>query len=317
LVCGDPEVLKRLPRLVPTVGDPGTFRDAKAKPLEYKLVYEAMMQTEFAPSMKEWHVQGLYIITPSGKLIAGRNTVTNAADAIQELDKGLEKYAKMSREERLLPKPPDPARDRISPETESPKPPVDGLVLRMVSRGLSSQGMTKGDTRHEFYYKLDHVWYTKDEWRAFLPSVLKTGAKEVVKRPVFNRIAQFHLGVLVQPNLYWQAEDTKDAELTTEVTAVKGETVELKFTGRAKIEGSENRRQFDCELMGKAVFKVKPQTFSSFELVAVGQHTLGPQEKAPDDGPRTTPMGMLFTLNGKNANDQVPPTFYQLYGMPK
>ena len=313
MVCGDPEVLKRLPRVVPTVGNPEAYREAKNHPLEYKLVHDAMMQTEFASNLKEWHVQGLYIITPSGKLIAGRNTVANAADAIQELDKGLERYAKMSREERLLPKPPDPSRDRISPEAETAKPPADGLVLRMTSRGLSSQGLTKGDTRHEFYYKLDHVWYTKEEAQGFLPSAGKAGVKEPVKKSLVKRLVMLNIGVFVQPNLYWQPEDIKEATLTTEIAGVKGDAVELKFTGRAKMESGSNRRQFDGDLLGKAVFKVKTQTFSSFELIAVGQFTLGPQEKAEEGSPRTTPMGMLFSLNGKNANDQVPPTYYRLY----
>jgi hypothetical protein len=314
LVCGDPEFLKRLPRFVPTVGEPAFYRDAKTRPLEYKLVHDAMMQTEFAPNMKEWHVQGLYILTPSGKLIAGRNTVSSASAAIEELDKGLDRYLKLSREERLLPKAPDPARDRVATEAEMAKPPADGLILRLISRGLSSQGMTKEDTRHEFYYKVDRVWYTKDESKSFLPAEIKVGSKATVKKGLYNRMVLLSLGVLVQPNLYWQPEDIKEATLTTEVAGVKGDSVELKFTGRAKLESASNRRQFDADLLGKAVFKLKTQSFSSFELVAVGQHTLGPQEKVEEGAPRTTPMGILFTLNGKNPNDQLPPSFYRHYG---
>jgi len=313
LVCGDPEILKRLPRFIPTVGSPETYRDAKVRPLEYKLVHDAMMQTEFAGTMKDWHVQGLYVITPSGKLIAGRNTSTNVAAAVEELDKGLDRYAKMSREERLLPKPPDPARDRFLAEGEIPRPPADGLILRMVSRGLSSQGIPKEDTRHEFYYKLDHVWYTKEEATGFIPSVLKVGVKEPVKKPVLNRLVILDIGVFVQPNLYWQHEDVKEAELIAEVAGIKGDAVELKFSGRARMESSSNRRQFDGDLLGKATFKTKTQTFSSFELMAVGRFTLGPQEKAEEGSPRTTPMGMLFTLNGKTANDQMRPGLYGLY----
>ncbi len=302
-----------MPRFVPTLGEPGSYREAKKKPLEYKLLHDALMQTEFAASMKEWHVQGIYIITPSGKLIAGRNTSTNVAAAIEEMDKGIERYAKMSREERLLPKAPDPSRDRLVAENEIAEPPADGLVLRLISRGLSSQGLSKEDTRHEFFYKVDHVWYTKDEMKTFIPSEIKVGSKATVKRGLYNRLVLLSLGVLVQPNLYWQHGDIKEATLTTEVAAVKGDAVELKFTGRAKLESGTNRRMFDSDLLGKAVFKLKTQTFSSFELLAVGQHTLGPQEKAEEGAPRTTPMGMLFTLNGKNPMDQVPPSFHWLY----
>jgi hypothetical protein len=169
------------------------------------------------------------------------------------------------------------------------------------------------DTRHEFFYKLDRVWYTQKEARTFVPAQFKMGARDAVKPSVVQRLALLYLGVYVQPNLYWATEDVKEATLMTEITAIKEDSVEVRFSGHARLESSTNKRKFDAELLGKATFKVKTQTFSAFDLLAIGNFTLGPLEKLEDGAPRMSPMGVLFTLNGKNANDQVAPSLYRLY----
>lgn len=308
-------MLKRIDRFVPAAGEPYSYSQTTRKDvLEYRLVYDAMMQTSFAPSMDHWHVQGLYVLTPSGKLLAGGNTVSEPDKVVREMDKGLERYAKMPRAERLLPKAPDPAKDRVGLPAEDLHPPADGLSLRMISRGLPVDGMKATDTRHPFFYKLDHVWYTQKEARSFVPADLKPGVKAPVKAGAVNRLAQLSLGTFVQPNLYWQVEDVKEATLTAEVVSVKEDAVELRFSGRARMDAAtNNKRKFEADLLGKATWKPKTQTFTAFELLAVGSHTLGGWEKTEDGGPRTAPMGILFTLNGKNVNDQMAPTFYKLY----
>jgi hypothetical protein len=108
-------------------------------------------------------------------------------------------------------------------------------------------------------------------------------------------------------------EDVKEATLTVEVVAAKDDAVELKFSGRARLEGA-NKRIFVADLLGKATWRPKTVTFSSFELLAIGTHTMGGAwENIEDGSPRTAPMGVLFTLSGKNANDQMAPALYQLY----
>jgi len=301
-------------RFVPAAGEPYSYsQTARKDVLEYRLLYGALMQTSFAPSMDHWHVQGLYVITPSGKLLAGGNTVSEPDKVVREMEKGLERYAKMPRAERLLPKAPDPARDRVGLPAEDLHPPADGLSLRMISRGLPAEGMKPTDTRHPFFYKLDHVWYTQKEARSFVPADLKPGAKAPVKAGAVTRLAQLSLGTFVQPNLYWQVEDIKEAMLTAEVVSVKEDAVELRFSGRARMDAAKNnKRVFEADLLGKATWRPKAQVFTAFELLAVGTHTLGGWEKS-EEGPRTAPMGILFTMNGKNVNDQMAPAFYKLY----
>ena len=313
LVCNDPEVLRRLDRFVPAIGHPGKYREARKDVLEYKLLYGAMMQTSFASEMGRWHVQGLYVITPSGKLLSGSNNVTDPAVTVREMDKGLEKYAAMPREERLLAAAPDPARDRVRSASDDLKPPVDGLILRMASRGLPAEGLTSNDTRHQSFVKLEHVWYTQKEARAFVPTELRVGAKMAVKPAAFRRLAQLYLGVYVQPNITWVPEDIKEATLTAEVAAITPESVDIVFSGRCRMDSAGSKRKFEADLIGEATFRLRSQTFSAFDLLAVGSHTLGAWDKTDEGVPRTTPMGVLFSLNGKNLNDQIAPEYHALY----
>ena len=75
-----------------------------------------------------------------------------------------------------------------------------------------------------------------------------------------------------------------------------------------------NNRTFSPKLLGKASFDIKAQKFTSFELLAVGTHTMGDRGEDPRaPGPKSTPLGVLFTLNGDNANDEVTPHFYRQY----
>jgi len=104
----------------------------------------------------------------------------------------------------------------------------------------------------------------------------------------------------------------KEATLTAEVVSVEGDVVELRFEGSVRIVGG-NTRRFSGELLGKATWRLQSQTFSAFELLAVGNQTLGDWEKPDGGGPRVAPMGFLFTLNGKNVNDQMVPAYYRLY----
>jgi hypothetical protein len=89
--------------------------------------------------------------------------------------------------------------------------------------------------------------------------------------------------------------------------------VDLRFAGRARLESATTGRAFEADLLGKATFRIKTETFSAFELLAIGPHTLGPDESLEGSASRRAPMGILFTLNEQNVNDQVVPKSHGLY----
>jgi hypothetical protein len=310
-------VIQLLKEFVPAVGAPQEFREAKKNELEYKLVFGAMNKTEFGGDngMDHWHVQGLYVITPSGRLLAGSNNVSDPLETLRHMHKGLELYRKLPKKDRLLPQPPDPRKDRVARNFAGARPPEGGLELRVVTRGLTAAGIrVEEDTRHPFYYKLDRLWYKKDEARGFVPPVLRVGARAPVPRPLVERLVTFNLGTNYEPTFYWHMEDIRELAFTTEVVKVTDAAVEVRLEGRAKLGAKDPYvRTYEPDLLGKATYDRKTGRFSAFELLAVGRHTRG---RAGDDqpGPPASTLGIYFTLDGHNVNDRMVPSYYWLYG---
>src|SRR4051812_39733360 len=147
------------------------------------------MQTAYRNSLDSWHVQGMYIITPSGKLIAGGNRSLDVEATLNDMRKGLDAYAKLPRADRLLSRAPDPKKDRMFPERDRPQPPVHGLVLRVVGRGFE-ENIAEGCQLAPKYYSIDRLWYTREEAMQFLPEILKPGEKKRITGPVLNGLAQ-------------------------------------------------------------------------------------------------------------------------------
>ncbi len=311
-VCNDPRVIALLERFVPVVDNPANYNQAQPERLQYQLVSRITQQTEYG---RISGAQGLYIVTPSGRLIAGVNSHSSAERTLTEMRKGLDAYARLSRADRLLPRAPDERTDRVTTSLADATPPRDGLNLRMVSRGLPIAGVDARDTRHPSFYKLDRLWYRKDEARAFLPAQLAVGAKASVTGAALDRLALMHLGVFIQPNLYWHRNEVQQATLTSEVTALQNGVATVRFEGSARMAANQqyNHRSFDCELLGWANYHLAQEKFTAFELLALGTHTMGAEETNVP-GPRTAPLGVFFTLNGNNHNDGTPPHFFRLYG---
>ena len=319
-VCNDSRVIELLDRFVPVVDTPSNYTgygvQVDRSRLQYRLVDQILGQTTYRQISG---AQGLYVITPSGKLIAGTTEHSNPSRVLDEMRKGLEAYSRLPKAERLLPRAPDPRTDKIETLTDDPKAPRDGLVLRMVSRGLPAPGINEQDTRHSSFYKLDRVWFTREQARAFLPADLKTGAKTSVRGPALNLLVRLNLGTFIQPNPAWNAEDVRSAVLNSEVTAVKGNVVEVLFSGDAELRSDNrfNRRSYMPKLLGSASYDTRTQSFTKFELLAVGSHTVGDVGEDARNyarGPPALPLGVLFSINGTNSNDRVVPHFYRAYG---
>jgi len=237
VVCSDPRVIQLMKQFVPAVGAPQEFREAKKNELEYKLVFGAMNRTEFGGKngMDHWHVQGMYVVTRVAGCSPGATTSPTRGNLARNAQ-GPDAVPEDAEERPPAGRRAGSKKDQVSRKFAGVKPPDDGLELRVVTRGLTSTGIrVEDDTRHPFYYKLDRLWYKKDEARKLLPAGLRVGARSTVPRPVLERLVTFNLGTNYEPTFYWHTEDIKEAVLTTEVVAVKGDTVEVRFQGKAKL----------------------------------------------------------------------------------
>ncbi len=250
--------------------------------------------------------QGQYAVAPSGELLASCST-TQPKLMVKMLKAALEKWEKLPREKRLLPKAPDPKAaerwrkwDKLYPQ--------DGLVLHVVSRDQKRVRWPD--------WNQDYAWFNKEEARAFLPTEPKKDAKHEVPRKLVDRLARFHLidNVYALNYTFFPQEAIKKARLTATVVQVVGDLVSLRFEGetRASILAPK-KLGFEPKLLGRAKYNLKDQKFVSFELVAVGKRWgLGNCNQRHDPSP--APMGIVFTLAGDSPAERIPPAFISRYG---
>ena len=232
---------------------------------------------------------------------------------LADMRKGLEAYAAMPRGERLLSRAPDPRADRMFPESVGPRPPEGGLVLRSLSRGLEDGVVGEMSVLGPEYYHIDRLWYTRAEAMEFLPPVLRHGATREVTGPVLDGLARLYL-MAQGAGSHFEVDHLKERRLTSEVMEVKGETANVRLSGRIISEADNDiiRKKYRADLLGYVTYNTTERRFTRFDLLAYGKHNLARSEARPD-APAFMTLGILFTLNGTNVNDSQPPTKLGLY----
>jgi hypothetical protein len=312
---------------IPVADNPSNYREVnepdRRASLEYSLLRQALLQTGFRDSVMQTDfrnsVQGMYVITPSGKVISGGNRPCDIEFVLECLRKGLETYQSMPRAERLLARTPDPKADRIFPERATPRPPADGLVLRVAGRGfdesISDATIWRESPLAPRYYAIDRLWYTREEAMQFLPDQLTRGKKKEVTGPVLEGMAVLYL---IANKYNWQKTHIKVIELSSEVVEAGRRTVKVKLSGHAVFDANDqfNQHKYRPDILGYATFDTVQRTFIDFDLVAYGPHTVGGPSLGTSE-PKYIPMGFVFQLNGSNPNDNVVPTDFPMYGWAK
>jgi hypothetical protein len=320
LVCNDSRVVELLKQFI-AVAD-GCERYAtvpgfapRKQSLEYSLMHGAMRQTFWRDSFEtpagHWHAQGMFILTPSGRVLAGSNHPMSAEINLDALRKGLDLYAKMPRAERLLARAPDPTTDRMFPGSDRPRPPVDGLVLRVVSRGLKEDVGEYCELSPRFYH-LDRLWYTREEALQFLPDTLETGQRKEVTGPVLSGLAQLYL---IAGHSQFYDNEVKELQLISEVTRTQAKAVHVKLSGRAVLEATHkyNPSKYYPDLLGDLTYDVDKKRFIHFELLAHGMRSIGDNAERRE-GPDRIPMAFRFSLSdASNVSDDHVPTKLPLY----
>jgi len=250
--------------------------------------------------------QGHYAVAPSGELLAASSSADPKV-LVEMMKQGLAKWATLPREQRLLPKSPDPTaaenwrgKEKLYPD--------DGLVLRVVARDRTRERWPDSN--------LDYAWFRKDEARTLLPAELKKGAKHNVPRELVQRLARFHLldNVHALNYTFFPKEAIEKARLTSTVVQVEGDLVSLSFEGETRASMvSPKIIGYEPKLLGRATFNLKEQKFVSFELLAVGMRWgLGNCNQRHNPDPAL--MGIVFTLAGDSPAERLPPAFISRYG---
>ena len=265
--------------------------------------------------------QGIYVCTPRGELLASINSLS-PDKVLGTMREGLASWNQLS------------ANERETAPSGSYQPfhrwelsfPTDGLVLESVVRDLEPTG--RAIPARGKHWNRDHVWFTREEMRGWLPPTLRVGAKHKVPDVIADRLARFHLVDNAHgQTLPYAPQEVKSAKLETEIVSRRASTVRLRISGqvRAKSDGPwllgdstwkpdhEHPHGTETRLLGFATYDLESESFVAFDLVAVGQRWGRTQFNGRKSDCGYGLIGFIFTLVSDGPASRVPPTFIDVY----
>lgn len=252
-------------------------------------------------------LQGTYALAPNGTFLASLNS-NDPAEVAAMLKDALDAWAELPERQRYLEADPTAVEGIERPEDAYP---VDGLVLRVVSRDLS--GDASIDDWRRDAWNMDYAWFRRDEARAFLPEQPAVGAEVTVPRALVVRLSRSHLVDNVRgQTISFPPEGVETAELVSEVEQVNRGRVTLRLRGESR--AVEDDRGIEVRLLGAAEYDEANGRFVSFELLAIGTRWGGTEFNAREDDAGPGPIGFLFTLAGASPAEHVAPELLGDYG---
>jgi hypothetical protein len=251
--------------------------------------------------------QGVYACTADGRLLASGNPL-GAAQAAALLQRALAAWEALDPAQRAATGQPVDA----GPPRWEDLCPVDGLVLERVARDLAAPAGPRA--AREPAFNLDHVWFSKDEARQWLPPQPWPGAACELPHALAERLARlvFVDNVRGQTSAF-RSEHVREAALRATVRASADGIIALHIDGRAGafVDGARPRG-VRVRVLGRAAFDVESGRFVAFDLAAKGVRwgSTSLNERYGDPGP--SPIGFWLTL--APAGRCVPPAYVNLYG---
>ncbi len=265
--------------------------------------------------------QGIYVCSSSGDFLSSINSL-NPDAVISTLETALRKWQQL----------PETVRRRGRAANPTPTHrwetsyPDHGLVLVSVNRDLVAE---QGDFRRTGdRWNRDHVWFSAEEARSWLPADPIPGTVQQLPEPLERRLARFHFVDNVRgQTLPFAVEEVYGLEIQTEVLERRGQLVRLRISGAtmAVAEGPwlmgdndwkpprEFPRSMATQLLGHASYDLGRGAFTAFDMIAVGCGQGYTQNNDRSRGPQEGTIGFVFTLADDALAESVPPAFIDIY----
>ncbi len=265
--------------------------------------------------------QGIYVCSPGGKLLASINSL-NPDDVLKMIDDGLDKWNDLPLSERQLP-------ENYKPQTVhrwEDSYPVKGLVLKSAKADVFTDPPVQSERGDR--WNMDHVWFSKDEARLWLPKDPKEGDTYQLPTILKDRLFRFHMVDNVRgQTLPFAPQEIKEAHVQVKVIKQNKSNIQINISGHswAVAKGPwllgendwtpthELDHGIQTNLLGDATYNLELETFTDFEMVALGKWHGKTQNNGRHSGPRTGRIGTLYSLATDSPADRIAPAFVDLY----
>lgn len=248
--------------------------------------------------------QGVYVATPSGTLLAFRQTDHDPERILALLKESLEGWNRMDPKVRR-------GREGGRGEDETWRGesslPADGLVLQLFVRDLPRKDGTPA-AKFAGMWNQDFVWFTRDEVRSMIPESRRIGERHAAPDRIVRRLAKVHFIDLVRGvTPAYEDNHVEKAEMAFVIERVEGDLVQFKIEGatRAERKAKPNPRietdygtGYEGNISGRATFDGSKNEFVSFEMVSVGTRWGGTRHntRLEDNDVAPNPIGYALRL---------------------
>ncbi len=316
-VWSDPEVLALVERFVPCADE--TWRLQRGDDPECTFFRRMADQGHYRG--KGGTRQGIYVASPSGRLLASLNSLS-ADKVAATLEQGLAAWDALPDSERWL-----PADAEIDASHRWERScPRGGLVLvsdcRDLPVDLDPSAPRASKTNR------DHAWFTRDEVVRAFPGPFTEGHEFELSAAFVTRLARFHVvDNVIGQTLPFAEQEVAGAWMRARVESVHGDVVRLSLMGatRSVADGEwrlgENdwtpRRPWPrgivSNLRGSATWNTVERRFVAFDLVALATRWGRSQFNGRHGAEDTSCLGIVFSLAPDTPARCVPPGFVDVY----
>jgi hypothetical protein len=269
------------------------------------------------PEHKECH-QGQFVVTTEGELLGSRHT-RDPHLLLEVLEKALENWAR--RTTQLTASEVGEVQDRDLQYVW--RYPEDGLVLHLGCMDLPRQVDLRPEDWPREAHNQDYVWITREEMLDILPEGAQVGDAFPMYGPVARRLIRYHfLDSVRGETSAWPAERLGDAEMTLTVTGATSDRVEARLAGHVRLveQGAWcgrrrndgiccliQERGYDAQALGYLTFDRKGGRFTRFDVMVAGTRWGGTTFNMRYNDVEPAPLGIAFTIAGREARDRTPP----------
>ena len=265
-------------------------------------------------------MQGIYVIAPGGALLGNLNALA-PEPVTAMLEAALGKWDELSPEQRRL-----PAGSAIAARHRwEDSYPDGGLVLVRTVRDLAPEPDPTAPPLQPF--NRDQVWFVAAEARALLPERIEVGAEREIPRPLFERIARFHLVDDVRGQTLPFAPAEVSGALHTRVTQVEDGVATVCIHGETRGSAlgawllGENDwtpsrawpRGIRTALFGSGRFDVEKGVFTQLDVIALGVRWGRTENNGRGHSGEQRPGGIGFSFRIAPPSLRVAPAFIDVY----